>query len=237
MAASERDQMLLSTLTAVADTLVDDFDAVDFLHDLVTRCAALFDAVDVGIVLADEHGELVVMASTSERMHLIEVLQLSGDSGPCIESFRTGVVVTAGSLTAIGTRWPLFADAARDSGYQSVHAVPLHLRGETIGSLNLFRDTNGELDDADILAAQAIADVATIGLVHERIVREASLARDQLQRALDVRIVIEQAKGIIAHSRNVDMSVAWELLRRYARSREARVSDVARGVVDGLIVV
>lgn len=237
MAASPREQMLLETLTVVADTLVDDFDIVEFLHDLVERCAAIFDAVDVGIVLADEYGDLVVMASSNERLRLIETLQLSAGVGPCIDSFHSGAVVTAGSLDEITQRWPAFAAGVQDAGYQSVHAVPLRLRRETIGSLIFFRDSPGELDARDVPVAQTIADVATIGLVQERAIREASTARDQLQHALDARVVIEQAKGVIAHSRNVGMEEAWSILRRRARSRQTRVSDIARGVVDGSIVL
>lgn len=237
MAASSREQMLLETLTVVADTLVDAFDVVDFLHDLVDRCAAIVAAVDVGIVLADASGELVVMASTSERLHLIEALQLSADDGPCVDSFRSGDVVTAGTLEEIMHRWPDFALGARDSDYQSVHAVPMRLRRVTIGSLNFFRDRPGELDEADVSAAQTIADVATIGLVQERAVREASLARDQLQHALDARVLIEQAKGVIAHTRGVGMEEAWTILRHRARSRQARVTDIAQGVIEGVIVL
>ncbi|KQQ03662.1 MULTISPECIES: GAF and ANTAR domain-containing protein [unclassified Rathayibacter] len=237
MTGSVREQLLLETLTTVADTLVDDFDVVDFLHDLVDRCAMIFDAVDVGIVLADGHGQLVVMASTSERIRLIEVLQLSTGDGPCVESYEHGSVVTAGSLDEIVRRWPAFAHGVRDSGYQSVHAVPLRLRRETIGSLNFFLDTPGALAESDVRAAQTIADVATIGLVQERTVREASLARDQLQRALDARVLIEQAKGVISHSLNVDMEAAWVILRQRARSRQARVTDIAQGVIDGVIVL
>ncbi|SMH44765.1 ANTAR domain-containing protein [Rathayibacter oskolensis] len=237
MAGSVREQILLETLTVVADTLVDDFDVVDFLHDLVERCARIFDAVDVGILLADRHGELVVMASTTERLRLIEALQLSAGDGPCVESYENGSVVTAGSLEEIVERWPGFASGARASGYHSVHAVPLRLRRETIGSLNFFRDKPGRLDEADVPVAQTIADVATIGLVQERAVREASLARDQLQHALDSRVLIEQAKGVIAHSRNVDMESAWSILRERARSRQARVTDIAQGVIDGVIAL
>ncbi|MCJ1688564.1 GAF and ANTAR domain-containing protein [Rathayibacter sp. VKM Ac-2927] len=237
MAASSREQMLLETLRVVADTLVDDFDVVDFLHDLVDRCATIFDAVDVGLVLADEHGELVVMASTNERLHLIEVLQLSAGDGPCIDAYQSGTVVTAGSLAEISRRWPKFAEAAAGSGYNSVHAVPLRLRQSTIGSLNLFSDKPGELAPADVPAVQTIADVATIGLVQERAVREASLTRDQLQHALTSRIIIEQAKGVIAHTRGINMEQAWEILRQRARSRQARISDIARAVVEGLITL
>ncbi|TCL77937.1 MULTISPECIES: GAF and ANTAR domain-containing protein [unclassified Rathayibacter] len=237
MPAFTRTELLLETLTVVADTLVDDFDVVEFLHDLVERCAAIFDAVDVGLVLADSHGDLVVMASTSERLHLIEVLQLSAGDGPCVDSYESGSVVTAGDRENITLRWPAFALAAQDSGYQSVHAVPLRLRQKTIGSLNFFSDSPGVFEVKDVLVAQTIADVATIGLVQEQAIREASLARAQLQHALDARIVIEQAKGIIAHSRNVDMESAWRTLRQYARSHESRVSDIAKAVVEGLVVL
>lgn len=237
MVASPREQMLLETLTVVADTLVDDFDVVDFLHDLVDRCAAIFDAVDVGLVLADEHGELIVMASTSERLRLIEALQVAADDGPCIDSFTTGSVVSAGSAEEIVRRWPVFAAGVHDSGYQSVHAVPLRLRKNTIGSLNFFRDRPGDLAPEDVRAAQTIADVATIGLVQERAIREASLARDQLQHALTSRVLIEQAKGVISHSKGVDMEHAWVMLRERARSHQARIADIAQAVVDGLIVL
>jgi GAF domain-containing protein len=210
---------------------------VDFLQDLVERCVAIFEAVDVGIVLADEHGELVVMASASERIRLVEALQIAADDGPCIDSFTSGTVVSAGSLKEIVRRWPDFATGIHDVGYQSVHAVPLRLRKSTIGSLNFFRDKPGHLEPEDVRAAQTIADVATIGLVQERTVREASAARDQLQHALTARILIEQAKGVISHSRGVDMEQAWTILRHRARSHQARITDIAQGVVDGIIVL
>lgn len=162
-------------------------------------------------------------------------LQLSAGDGPCVDAYRTGDVVTAGEIEDIAARWPSFASAARDSGYQSVHAVPMRLRKETIGSLNLFSDTPGELNPRDVPLAKTIADVATIGLVQERAIREAAHTRDQLQHALTARILIEQAKGVIAHGRGVDMESAWVLLRQRARSRQARVTDVARAVIDGLI--
>jgi AmiR/NasT family two-component response regulator len=237
MAASTREQMLLETLTVVADTLIDDFDVVEFLHELAERCAAICEAVDVGIVLVNDRPELVVMASTSERLHAIEALQLSAGHGPCLDAFVTGEVVTASSREEIARRWPALAEGVRDTGYQSVHAVPLRLRRTTVGSLNFFRDREGRLELDDVIAAQTIADVATIGLVQERAIREAATARDQLQHALDSRVVIEQAKGVIAHRNGVDMETAWRMLRQRARSRQARVGDIARAVVDGVIIL
>ncbi|QHC69293.1 GAF and ANTAR domain-containing protein [Rathayibacter sp. VKM Ac-2801] len=227
-----REQLLLRTLTFVADTLVDDFDVVDFLHELVERCTSICDCDDVGLVLASAQGELLVMASTSERMRVVEAVQLSLNSGPCIDSFVTGDVITAGTLEEIQRRWPLFAAEVEASGFHSVHAVPLRLRGTVIGSLNFFRDRSGALDAKDIRAAQTIADVATIGLIQERAIREVTAARDQLQHALTARILVEQAKGVISHDRGVDMEEAWALLRQHARATRARVVDVAQNVVE-----
>lgn len=237
MAAFTREQMLLETLTVVADTLTDDFDVVEFLHKLVERCAAICEAVEVGIVLANARPELVVMASTSDRLHAIEALQISAGHGPCLDAFVYGEVVTASSREEIAARWPALAEGIRDTGYRSVHAVPLRLRKTTIGSLNFFRDKEGRLDPDDVPAAQTIADIATIGLVQERALREATATRDQLQHALDARIVIEQAKGIIAHRNNVDIETAWHLLRQRARSHQARVSDIAHAIVEGIITL
>jgi GAF domain-containing protein len=236
MSASTREQLLLETLAVAADTLVEDFDVIDFLQDLVDRCAAIFDAVDVGIVLADSDGDLAVVASTSERLRLIEVLQLRA-GGPCVDSFDTGEVVTAGSPEDMEERWPQFSAEAGRSGYRSVHAVPLRLRRTTIGSLNFFSDQAGELSTADAGVAQTIADVATIGLMQERAAREATLAQEQLRRALAARVLVEQAKGVLADSHSIDMDAAWQVLRREARVRRSRVTDLARGVVDGRIAL
>lgn len=237
MPAPSRELMLLETLTVVADTLVDDFDAAEFLHELVGRCAVICEAADVGIVLANARHELVVMASTSERAHAIEALQLAAGHGPCLDAFVSGEVVTARSREEIAQRWPALSQGVRDTGYQSVHAVPMRLRSTMIGSLNFFREREGRLDPVEVAAAQTIADVATIGLVQERLVREATTTRDQLQHALDARIVIEQAKGVLAHRNGIDMETAWRALRQRARSHQARVSDIAQATVEGVIVL
>ncbi|MWV57740.1 GAF domain-containing protein [Rathayibacter sp. VKM Ac-2754] len=158
-----REQLLLETLTIAADTLVDDFDIVDFLHVLVERSSDICEAVDVGILFAEPKGELVVMAATSERLRVIEALQLSTGQGPSLDSYDSGEVVTAGSVDEIARRWPDFAPGVTELGYQSVHAVPLRLRRRTIGSLDFFRDACGELSAEDVRSAQTIADIATIG--------------------------------------------------------------------------
>jgi len=231
MASETRERRLTAAFVTLADTLVADYDVVDLLQTLVDTCADLLDASAAGIMLADHDGELAVVASTSERSRLVEMMQLSSGFGPCVECFTTGVAVTVSDVDDLGDRWPGFREAALDQGFHSVLGVPLRLRGVVIGTLNLFRTQIGVLSEEDISVAQGLADVATIGILQERALREADIARDQLQHALDSRVLIEQAKGVVAHTRNVDMDQAFRALRDYARGNNLNLRDVAELVV------
>ncbi|MEO5919773.1 MAG: GAF and ANTAR domain-containing protein [Pseudolysinimonas sp.] len=232
MTAQPREALLAETFVVLADSMVVGYDVVDLLHTLVERSALLFDAADAGIILADPAGELGVIASTSERTHLIELMQLREGEGPCVEAYLRGVVVSVPDLASVADRWPLFADRARELGYASIHSIPLRLRKETIGALNLFREREGELSDQDVAASQAMADVATIGILQERAFREADLTEKQLRHALESRITIEQAKGVVAHTRQVDMDEAFRLIRTHARANGELLEAVARAIVD-----
>jgi len=227
----DRETQLLKTFVTLADSLVTGFDTIDLLQMLVERTTALFDAADAGIILAGSTGELEVIASTNERSKLVGLLQLRAGEGPCVESYTTGSVVSVPDLGEIDDRWPVFTDLARDSGYGSVHAIPLRLRDQTLGSLNLFRDTTGALNEDDATAAQALADVATISILQERALREIDSTRDQLQRALDSRVVIEQAKGVVSYTQSVDMDEAFQRIRRHARANRLPLVEVAADVV------
>lgn len=227
-----REDRLLRTFASLADTLVDDYDVVDLLQMLVDTCRDLLDTTAAAILLADATGELDVVASTSEASRLVEVIQLSAEAGPCVESFHTGRVVSLPDVNESPAEWSRFRGAALAQGFVSVHAVPLRLRETTIGTLNLLRDTVGELEPQDQTAAQAFADVATIGILHERSLRETAVLAEQLQGALNSRIVIEQAKGVVAYTRGVPIDEAFELIRRYARSHQLGISQVAARIVD-----
>ncbi|MBN9154922.1 MAG: GAF and ANTAR domain-containing protein [Microbacterium sp.] len=230
MATRERE--LVETFVDLADTLVAGYDIVELLYMLVNRCAKTLDAADAGILLPNENDELEVVASTSERSRLIGLMQLAADEGPCVDAYRTGALVTVDDIASTYARWPTFATISAELGYQSMHAIPLRLRQDVIGSLNLFSDTPGPLNPDDAVAAQALADIATIGILHERVLRESDIARAQLQRALDSRVVIEQAKGIISHRDKVDMDEAFHRLRGQARSAGQLLSARAREIVD-----
>jgi GAF domain-containing protein len=233
MVGETRERMLTEAFVTLADTLVAEYDVVDLLQTLVDTCADLLDASAAGLMLADELGELSVVASTSEKSHLVEMMQLSSGSGPCVECFTTGVAVAVADVDEIGDRWPGFRDAAVEQGFHSVHGFPLRLRGKVIGTLNLFRNETGVMSDEDIAVTQGLTDVATIGILQERALRESDVARAQLQHALDSRVVIEQAKGVIAHTRKIDMDEAFRTLRAYARSNSLPLREVSNDVVAG----
>lgn len=228
-----REHELVDTFVGLADTLVADYDVVEFMHTLVERTAKILHAVDAGILLPDSSGNLEVVASTSERSQLIGLLQLRADEGPCLEAYRTGKVVSVDRIAETYARWPTFATQAAAVDYQSMHAIPLRLRNETIGSLNLFSDRPGPISPDDVLAAQGLADIATIGILQERSLREANDAREQLQHALDSRIVIEQAKGVLAQTENISMEDAFRALRDQARGSGRLLSVVAQEIIDG----
>ena len=232
-----REDHLLQTVGSLADSLVADFDVVDLLQLLVEECTALFDASAAGILLRSPTGELEVIASTNERSEFIGLMQLRVGEGPCVEAVTSGQVVSVADLDAIADNWPAFAADARASGFSSLHAIPMRLRDATIGSLNLFRDRVGELNEPDAVAAKALSAIATISILKQRQVEEATLAQAQLQRALDSRVIIEQAKGYLAQSRNLDMDAAFQRIRVHARSTQARLADVAAAIVAGELVL
>jgi transcriptional regulator with GAF, ATPase, and Fis domain len=225
--------LLSDTFVDLADTMVADFDVIDFLHLLTDRSVALLAASAAGVMLADPRGELRVAAASSEKVGLLELFQLQNDQGPCLECFRTGRPVTATDLAGPAQPWPRFAEAAARSGFRSVEALPMRLRGQVIGALNLFGAQPGQFDPVDLRIGQALADVATIGLLHERNVRRREAVAEQLQTALNSRVVIEQAKGKLAERLGVDMDRSFNMLRDYARNSNQRLTDVARTFVEG----
>jgi GAF domain-containing protein len=229
-------QLLSETFVELTDTMVADFDVIDFLHLLTDRAARLLDVSAVGLLLADPRGELRVVAASSEAARLLELLQLEGDQGPCLDCYRSGLPVTSADLTA-DVRWPQFAVAARLAEFSAVQALPMRLRDQVIGALNLFRDSPGGFDPEEVRVGQALADVATIGLLHERSMRRSDALNEQLQSALNSRVVIEQAKGKLAERLNSDMDEAFIVLRDHARSNNRRLSEVARGFIEGTEII
>lgn len=232
MATKTREGQLVEAFVTLADTLVVGYDLVDLLHTLVSQCVPLFDASAAGIILTDDE-DFEVIASTNERSRLVEILQLRSGSGPCVESVITGRAVAVADIDASGPKWPQFRAGALEQGFGSMFSVPMRLRATTIGSLNLFWDRTGGLPAEDGGTVQALADVATIGILQERAIRQGDVARQQLQYALSSRVVIEQAKGVVAYTRTATMDEAFTLIRQYARSNGLPLADVAARIVNG----
>jgi len=225
-------QLLSNTFIELTDTMVADFDIIDFLHVLTSRSVELLNVSAAGLLLADPRGELRVVAASSEAVRLLELFQLQSDEGPCLDCFRSGQPVSAADLGA-DRRWPQFAAAAGQAGFSAVQALPMRLRDQVIGALNLFRGAAGDFDADSVRVGQALADVATISLLHERSMRRSDTLNEQLQAALNSRVVIEQAKGKLAERLGIDVNQAFTLLRDQARNRNQRLSDLARAFVDG----
>ncbi len=218
---------LAAVLIDVADTLVDEFDLIDFLQRVTTHASDLVAARICGLMLADQRGRLRLMAASDERAGMLELFQAQTEEGPCQDCFRDGLPVIVADLQEVRDRWPQFAPHAVAAGIKAVHAFPLRLRGDVIGALNMFGPDAGEMDDADVRVVQAVADVATIALLQARSISRGEQLTGQLQFALNSRIVVEQAKGYLAHLHDESPDEAFTRMRTYCRERGLMLSDVA----------
>jgi GAF domain-containing protein len=230
--AIDRQALTATTFVEIVDTLVDDFDVIDVLTQLTSRCVELLPAAAAGILLADADGQLRVIGASTEQVGLLELFQIQNDEGPCLDCYRTGAVVFDANLDA-HSAWPRFAEESVRSGYPSVCAVPLRLKTLILGCLNLFMSEPLALSDAERSLAQALADVASIAIVQDQATREAAIREGHLQHALTSRILIEQAKGMIAERAGVDMDDAFNKLRSFARSSNRLLTEVAESIVAG----
>src|SRR5512141_3218373 len=222
---------LAEVFVDVADTLVDDFDVIEFLELVTRHTAEVSQAASAGLLLADPHGQLQYMASSATSVKLLELFQLQYQEGPCLDCFHTGIAVINRDLHQAGQRWPRFAPRAVEAGFQSVHAFPLRHRQKVIGALNLFSADTGRLQPTDVRIIQCLADIATIGLLQERTIRSGEILTEQLQRALNSRVTIEQAKGVLARTHGIGVDAGFDLMRDYVRRNQYRLSDVAQSVV------
>ena len=227
-----REELIAGTFVELADTLVAEFDAIDFLHVLIERTVTLLDADAGGIMLADDRGGLEVLAASSHEVHLVELFELQHDEGPCLEAFRTGRAVTRAGLDEMRASWPTFTPRLEAAGFASAQAVPMRLRDEIIGALNVFRVRPGALSDSDMKLARALADVATVGLLQERTIRAHDVLAEQLQGALNSRILIEQAKGVMAERTGLDVDQAFTVIRTRARQEGRPLIAVAADVIN-----
>jgi transcriptional regulator with GAF, ATPase, and Fis domain len=221
---------LARVFVEVADTLVDEFDVVEFLQMVAARTADLVDARAAGLLLADPQGRLQLMAASDERAEMVELFQVQTLQGPCQDCFARGEAVINADLASATNSWPEFAPLAVSAGFRSVHAFPMRVRRRVLGALNLFGDDPGRLSEADAAVIQGLADIATIGLLQERTIKHSEVLTEQLQTALNSRIVIEQAKGVLAQIHHESPDAAFQRMRTYARQHHQRLVEVAHAV-------
>ena len=224
-----REAALVEAFVRLTDTLVADFDILDLLHGLTVDCVRLFPTAAAGLLISDHHGILQLVASSSEAVRLVELFQIQADEGPCLDCYRTGAPVNAPDLAEAG-RWPRFTSRAAEQGFHSVHAVPMRLRGNTIGALNLFGAELGDLPPADLRVAQALADAATITVLQERSIVAQKAVTEQLRVTLSRRAIVEQAKGVLAEVGGFDMGEAFIRLRDRAHETHQPLTELARGI-------
>lgn len=228
-----REQRIVETFVELVRAVLDDYDVDDVLHGLMERCVELLTCAEAGLMIADSTGALRVVASSSERAGALETLQIQGREGPCFDCYSHGKPVSCEDLTAALDRWPSFAPIGVAKGFRAVQAFPMRVGGRSVGSLNLFRIAAGSLDEEDMALGQGMADTAAITLLQERRLQESDRAANELQGALSSRVVIEQAKGVLAERSKVDVDDAFASLRAYARANNTRLLEVARDLVDG----
>ena len=233
--ATSVDERLAQAFVELADTLVVGFDLMEFLHTLTERCVELLEVDAAGLLLADGDGALRLVAASTEQARVAELFQVQNDEGPCVDCFRSGQVISISDISTgdMAKRWPRFAPAAHQMGFAAVHAIPMKLRDQVIGTLNLFRAAPDGLDRAAARAARALVDVATIGILQDRAVRQQELVAEQLQAALHSRVMIEQAKGVLAERHRVTPDEAFRMLRRYARNHNRPLTALAADVIQG----
>jgi GAF domain-containing protein len=232
---SSREEKINDAFVRVAGTLVDNYDVLDLLSTLLHTCTDLLGIQAGGILIADGAGHLELVASTSEEAEIVEIMIVAAGAGPCVDCFRTGAVVSVPDIEAEAASWTRFGRSALEQGFRAAHATPLRLHGEVIGAMNLLSTQTGALSDRDAKLAQALADVATVGILHERSFRDPGIVSAQLHLALDTRILVEQAKGVLAEVRSCTMTEAFNALRSYAHENGMTMRETAEGVVNRTI--
>jgi transcriptional regulator with GAF, ATPase, and Fis domain len=226
-----RERAVTEAFVTLARNMADGVEMVDLLGRLAADTAALLGVHSTGVLLSDGGDMLHVVAASSEATRNLEIFQLQRDQGPCLDCFRTGLAVSVTDLREQERRWPQFVPAALRAGFASVHALPVRVRDTVLGTLGLFARTTGRLDEEDLTLAQALAYVAGVAIVQDKAATDRNLLNEQLQTALDSRVVLEQAKGVLAQRGELQMDQAFHVLRGFARDHNRRLTDVARAVV------
>lgn len=228
-----RERKLGRAFVALADTLVAGYEVGDFLQMLCERVADVFDVDAVGMLLEAADGTLRLTAASTHESRALDLFEAQAEEGPCYEAYTRGEQILEEDLETASVGWERFRLLALDAGFRAVYAFPMRLRDHRLGAINMFRTSSGPFDEADVHWAQALADVATIGVLSERQLQRSEQRTEQLERALSSRVLIEQAKGALAERVDCAPEEAFDRMRGYARSHQRSLRDVCREVIAG----
>ena len=229
--SADRERSVSAAFVSIANSLADGYDAVDLFTGLTMHCAHLLDVASAGLLLADGRGVLHLMAASSDATHDLETFQLQREQGPCLDCYHAGSPVLVPDLSQERSRWPVFVPAATAAGFASVHAVPMRLRDVRLGTLGLFSTQVGALNADDLDLAQALAHVASVALVADKALSDKAAINEHLQHALESRVILEQAKGVLVERGGLQMGEAFAALRHYSRDHNQKLRDLAHLLV------
>jgi GAF domain-containing protein len=233
----DREGAIIDAFVHLSDTLVEDYDVIEFLHFLSERCVELTDIDEVGVMIGALPGRLQAVAASTERSYLLELFEVQNEDGPCLDAFRGGITVTAEDLSDEPARWPIFTPRAIAAGFGSVHSVPMRLRNEVIGAVNLLCVEPGAMSSSDARLVRALSDIATVGILQQRTISEVEVVNSGLATALNSRVRIEQAKGVVAERAGTTVDEAFAMIRDHARSRQLRLTALCEDIVHRVIDV
>jgi GAF domain-containing protein len=224
-------KLLVRVLSEFARTLAGEFAVSDVLHDLAERVTEVLGVPGAGVSLADS-GRIRFVAAIDEVTAAIERVQEDTQEGPCVDAHRAGELVLVADLRDDPGRWPTFAERARELGIVAVAGIPMSWNGTRLGALDLYSTARRDWLADDVVLAQVLADMATCYIAHASELERSRRTVEQLQEALESRVVIEQAKGMLAAERSISVNEAFELIRSHARSHSASLRAVGEAIVN-----
>jgi GAF domain-containing protein len=221
------------TLTEYVRTTLGTYGIAETLQRLTEQCLEVLGCAGAGVSVGDAEGRLHDVTATNAATAVVELEQVQGKEGPCHDVFASGERRAIADLGQCEARWPSYVRIALDQGRRAVLGVPMVADDTIIGVLDVHQSMVWEWGPDEEEAAQLLADMAAGYIANLRLLSTTRRLADQLRRALDSRVVIEQAKGVVATSCDVDMDTAFHLLRRESQSTNRRLHEVARDVVAG----
>ena len=232
---ADTEPWLETTLVELAEALDERPSETGYAWVLTARLSERLAPAGVCFMLAIKVGGLAVTAASSDEVSKLAALQARLGEGPCIDCLRTGQEVLNAAVTAADDLWPSFVPAARASGFGTLSALPMRSREQAIGVIFWAAAEAQQLAGRDLRELRVLARMTAITLAQLRESRRNAMAAEQLQQALDSRVLIEQAKGAVAARLGVSPDRAFDLLRGYARQANLTLAEVSTQAIGNVL--